>query len=76
MTVAFRLILIIPQAVVLVFLLLAWCVTSILAWFAILFTSSYPSGLLPFGVGVMRWTLRVEAYMLLLTDEYPPFAIE
>ena len=39
-------------------------------------TISYPAGVLPFGLGVMRWTLRVEAYMLLLTDEYPPFAIE
>jgi len=27
-------------------------------------------------LGVMRWTLRVEAYLLLLVDEYPPFALE
>jgi hypothetical protein len=75
-TVAFRLVLIIPHAIVLMFLLLGWCVTTIIAWFAILFTGSYPVGLLPFGLGVMRWTLRVEAYLLLLVDEYPPFAIE
>ena len=76
LTVAFRLILIIPHAFVLFFLLIGWCVTSVIAWFAILFTGSYPAGVMPFGLGVMRWTLRVEAYMLLLVDEYPPFAIE
>jgi hypothetical protein len=29
-----------------------------------------------FGVGALRWRLRVEAYMLLLVDEYPPFALD
>jgi hypothetical protein len=28
-----------------------------------------------FGVGVLRWRLRVEAYLLLLVDEYPPFSL-
>lgn len=76
LTVTFRLVLIIPHAIVLAFLLLGWCVTTIIAWFAILFTGSYPAGVLPFGLGVMRWTLRVETYMLLLIDDYPPFALE
>jgi len=75
-TVAVRLLLALPHFVVLFFLLFAWLVTSIIAWFSIVFTGSYPAGLHPFGVGVMRWTLRVEAYMLLLVDEYPPFALE
>jgi hypothetical protein len=50
-------------------------VTTAIAWFAILFTGSYPPSLAPFGVGVMRWSLRVEAYLLLLVDDYPPFDI-
>jgi hypothetical protein len=29
-----------------------------------------------FSVGVMRGMLRVEAYVLLLVDDYPPFAID
>ena len=49
---------------------------TVIAWFVILFTGSYPQSTLPFALGVMRWTLRVEAYLLLLVDEYPPFALE
>jgi hypothetical protein len=27
-------------------------------------------------VGVLRWNTRVSAYLLLLTDEYPPFSLD
>lgn len=74
-TIAVRLILAIPHFVLLFFLLIAWLVTTVIAWVAILFTGSYPASLYPFGLGVMRWVLRVEAYLLLLVDDYPPFAI-
>jgi uncharacterized protein DUF4389 len=57
------------------FVLLGWFVTTVIAWFSILFTREYPSTLLPFGLGAMRWALRVEAY-LLLVDEYPPFSLD
>jgi hypothetical protein len=73
--VAFRLLLVIPHVVVLFFVLLAWALTSIAAWFIILFTGSYPPGLYEFGVGALRWRLRVEAYVLLMVDEYPPFSL-
>lgn len=73
--IAFRLLLLIPHLVVLAFLLIAWLVTTVLAWFAILFTSSYPASLYSFGTRVMRRALRVEAYALLLVDVYPPFAL-
>ena len=75
-TIAVRLLLALPHFVVLFFLLIGWFVTTVVAWFAILFTGSYPPSLYPFGAGVMRWSLRVEAYLLLLVDEYPPFALE
>jgi len=55
---------------------IAWFITTIIAWFAILFTGEYPAGLYRFGVGVFRWSTRVEAYMFLLRDEYPPFSLE
>ena len=75
-SIGFRLLLALPHLVVLAFLLIGWLVTTVIAWFAILFTGSYPASMYSFGVGVMRWALRVEAYLLLLVDEYPPFTLE
>jgi hypothetical protein len=76
LTVGLRLFLAIPHFIALVFVLLAWCFTTIAAWFIILFTGAYPRGLYDFGVGALRWRLRVDAYMLLLVDDYPPFSLE
>jgi Domain of unknown function (DUF4389) len=75
LTVAFRIILALPHFFILFFLYLGWCLMTVIAWFAILFSGSYPDGLYEFGVGVLRWMVRVEAYMLLLVDEYPPFSL-
>jgi hypothetical protein len=61
--------------IVLAFVLIGWGLASIAAWFAILFTGRYPQGLYDFSVGVLRWRLRVEAYLLLMVDEYPPFSL-
>ncbi len=76
LSVGLRLIYAIPQIIVLLFLGIAWGVTAIIGWFAILFTGRYPDGLYTFGVGYMRWSLRVEAYLLLMRDEYPPFSFD
>ncbi|HEY6635765.1 MAG TPA: DUF4389 domain-containing protein [Acidimicrobiia bacterium] len=66
----------IPHYFVLVFLWLAVIFVTFIAWIAILFTGTYPKGMFDFVVGVARWTLRVEAYaLLLLTDDYPPFSL-
>ena len=75
LSVAFRIILVIPHLILLVFLGVAWGITGILAWFSILFTGRFPEGLYHFGVGVLQWNIRVEAYVLLLHDEYPPFTL-
>jgi len=67
----------IPHYIVLFFLWIAVIVCVIIAWFAILFTGRYPRGLFDFIVGVSRWSLRVEAYAVLLTtDIYPPFVLD
>ena len=66
----------IPHYIVLFFLWIAVIVCVVIAWFAILFTGRYPRGLFDFVVGVAQWSLRVEAYaVLLITDTYPPFAL-
>lgn len=74
LTVFFRPFLAIPHLVAIAVLGIGWAFTTIFAWFAILFTGRYPARLYDFGVGVLRWTTRVEAYLLLLRDEYPPFS--
>ena len=75
LTVGFRIFLAIPHFIVLFFVLSAWWLTSVVSWLLILFTGDYPQGLYDFGVGAFRWLIRVEAYMLLLVDEYPPFSL-
>jgi hypothetical protein len=74
-TVAFRIFLVIPHLIAVWALGIAWAITSVIAWFAILFTGEFPDGLYRFGVGVLQWNIRVEAYLLLLHDEYPPFSL-
>lgn len=75
-SVGFRLFLLIPHAIVLFFLGIAWAITAFIGWLAILFTGAYPEGLYRFAIGYLRWSLRVEAYALLLNDEFPPFSLE
>jgi hypothetical protein len=65
-----------PHYIVLFALSIGAFVVVVCAWFAILFTGRYPRWAFDYNVGVMRWTLRVEAYALLLTtDRYPPFSL-
>jgi hypothetical protein len=66
----------IPHYVVLFFLGLAAVIAVIAAWFAILFTATYPRALFDFVVGVLRWSNRVNGYAFaLVTDQYPPFSL-
>lgn len=76
LAVALRPILAIPQLFCVWALGLAWGITTVVAWFVILFTGTYPPALYDFGLGCFRWTTRVEAYLLLLVDAYPPFSLE
>ena len=76
LTCAFRIILVIPQVIVVAVLGLAAFVCYVIAFFAVLFTGQWPAGLRDFVVKVMRWAQRVQTYFLLLTDVYPPFTLD
>ncbi len=67
----------IPHYVALVLLALIAVMLVVITWFAILFTGRCPRGIFGFQVGALRWFVRVQAYMLLLTtDRYPPFSLD
>ena len=65
----------IPHYVVLFFLAIGAVAATVAGLVAVVITGEYPRGLRDFLVGVYRWALRVEAYVLLLTDTYPPFRL-
>ena len=75
-TIALRPLLVIPHLVALLFVTMAWFLTTVAAWLLILFTGEYPRALYDFGAGTLGWLVRVEGYLLLLVDEYPSFSLE
>jgi hypothetical protein len=75
LSVFFRILIVIPNLIVFGFVMVAWMVATIVAWFTIVIAGSYPAALYNFSVGALRWSIRLEAYLLLLVDDYPPFSL-
>ena len=71
----YKWILAIPHYVVLLFLAIGAVVATVAGLIMVVITGEYPQGIRGFLVGVYRWALRVEAYVGLLTDAYPPFRL-
>lgn len=76
LTVGLRLIWIIPAAIFMMVIIWVAEILVFIALFAVLFTGRWPSGMRDFVVKALRVWVRVEAYGALLTDEYPPFALD
>ena len=74
-TVLLRIILVIPQIIVLYVLNIVNGICLLISWFIALFTGEWNPSLKNFCIGVFRWQLRVASYFLLLHDEYPPFSL-
>ena len=63
----------IPHVVVLGFLSLSLVIVLPVAWVAIIALGRFPRGLRSYVVGIFAWGARVQAYVLSLTDDFPPF---
>lgn len=75
LTTFFRLIVAIPWLIVAYVYVIAQMVVVFIAWFAILFVGRFPQGMYNFVGGILRFTQRVNGFMYLQTDEWPPFGI-
>jgi hypothetical protein len=64
-----------PHYIVLLFLGIAAYVCWVIGFFAVLILGRWPEGLRNFLVGTIRWGTRVQSYVYLLTDVYPPFRL-
>lgn len=73
LTVFLRLILAVPLAIWLYLYAIVATFALVAAWFAIVFTGGYPSGLYEFIAGFTRFYARFTAYVSLLVDPYPSF---
>ena len=73
LTTLFRLLLAIPHIIALYVIGIVAQIVMIVLWIVIIITGKRPDGLARFLVYVLRWSTRVNAYLSLLTDEYPPF---
>jgi hypothetical protein len=65
----------IPHYVVVLALAVASVFAVIVGFFAVVFTGEFPLGPRDFIVHAYRYGLRVQSYVGLLTDQFPPFAL-
>jgi hypothetical protein len=76
LTVFLRLIWMIPIVIYAAVIGLIASILYLIMWLLIIITGSAPAGLYNFTVGALRIGTRLESYMLLITDEYPPFTMD
>jgi hypothetical protein len=76
LTVLLRGLLAIPHLVLLYALVFALEVVALIGWIVALFTGRLPAWAHAFSTGVLRWQTRVYAYLLMVTDAYPPFSLD
>lgn len=74
LTVFFRIILVIPLMLFAILYEIIASICIMLGWIVLVFTGTYPEGLYNWAAGYLRFGARVNAYLYLLTDKYPPFS--
>ena len=66
----------IPHYIVLFIYSIGAFFVLIAAFFAVLFTGKFPLGMRDYVVKVSRYATHIQAYILLLRDEYPSFSLQ
>jgi len=74
-TVGFRLVLAIPHLIWITLVTLAALVVVVIGWFAALVTARLPDWAARFLHRVVQYHVRLFAYLSLMRDDYPPFAL-
>ncbi len=64
----------VPHVFCLYFRMIASGFLNFIAWWAVLFTGSYPESWHKFNVGTLRWGLRVGLYLAYMEKDYPAFS--
>jgi hypothetical protein len=70
-----RIILLIPHLIILYVLQIAAFLAAWINIWVIVFTGHSSPGLHRYIVGTLRWSTRVNSYLLALHDKYPPFQL-
>lgn len=65
----------IPQYIVLMVYLVGAAVVAVIAWFAVLFTGSWPQGMRAYLVRVDNYMFRLFTYVTMVDNTYPPFGL-
>lgn len=76
LTVGLRFLWAIPAMLYVLVITIVGVACWVAAFFAVLFTGRWPDGLRSWAMKAIRVSVRLDAYVLLLTDEYPPFSTE
>ena len=71
-----KILLLIPHLIVVVVLSIVSGLATYIGYWVTAFTGKLPSGFFKLIKNVMDWSNRTTAWLLGLTDEYPPFAME
>lgn len=71
-----KIILLVPHLIILYALGIILIFAVYVGYWIVLVTARYPEGLFNFVSGVQRWEYRTTAWLVGLTDSYPPFSLK
>ncbi len=72
----FKFVLLLPHMFVLYFLGIVLFAVVYIGYWVVLITGKYPGGMFDLVKGVQRWSYRSNAWIVGLTDRYPPFSLD